>query len=266
MCKILYFSGNKNQIKLAFDFVDALVDASSNDPTYPKGATQHKDGFGYAIVGLTENKPNIHFFKSIKPIFKAGEEISQLKEVIKGLDYFSLSLHSRKVLEGSANIFNTHPYFFSSVKGFSFFLSHNGTLDKSKLQSLLEVNNMDNLSDTFLLGLIIEKNLNAIDSESVIPLFKEFTQYIESALNTITLFSDAQTDKTKVLLTNYYKKTPDYYKVYILRAPGLFAFTSSGVYHYIQERGIAQMEPLKNKSAFFIEDAFLQDTREVSLE
>jgi predicted glutamine amidotransferase len=85
MCRLLYFSGNKNQYEIVKNLIDALVKASEKDNTLPilkqhkdgfgdntlQISKQHRDGFGYVFVGLKENEQKIFYFKSEKPIFES---------------------------------------------------------------------------------------------------------------------------------------------------------------------------------------------------
>jgi predicted glutamine amidotransferase len=265
MCRLLYFSGSKDTIDLAYDFIEALKKASEKDKTCPFSPPEHRNGFGYVIAGEKEGSQKIYFSKNYKPIFEEVKEIQYMKEITSQFDNFCLSLHSRRASNSNVSLFNAHPYFFSTNDGLSFFLSHNGSLKIDKIISYCGIEAKSSLSDTYFLGLAIEKYLKEVNESSLTRLFRDFKKLVKekSALNTISLFMDSGDDKTSVnkismFLTNYYncEAMENYYKIFVSKEnEGFFVFASSGLIDYLDECVKEKLTLIENNTYIFIEDA-----------
>ena len=246
MCRLLYFSGSKNQYEIVKNLIDALVKASEKDNTLPISKhhkdgfgdntlqilKQHRDGFGYVFVGLKENEQKIFYFKSEKVIFESIDEIENLKNSLKNFDNFCLSLHSRLASDGDVNKSNSHPYFFKIEDTLSFFISHNGTSNKREIVNEYKLNNqnIESKTDTYCLGLSLKvdikkltKNIDELNENNLTEIYSKYMKFVKenSALNTITLFTDfenkeidesningSKVNKVNAFLTNYFNGNP----------------------------------------------------------
>jgi predicted glutamine amidotransferase len=303
MCRLLYFSGSKNQYEIVKNLIDALVKASEKDNTLPilkqhrdgfddntlQISKQHKDGFGYVFVGLKENEQKIFYFKSEKPIFESIDEIEKLKNSLKNFDKFCLSLHSRMASDGDVNKSNSHPYFFKIEDTLSFFISHNGTLNKSEIVNEYKLNNqiIESKTDTYCLGLSLKedikkltKNIDELNENSLTEIYSKYMKFVKenSALNTITFFIDfenkeidesningSKVNKVNAFLTNYFNGNPlsnnfnqynDYYKIFVSKENlNYFTFISSGLYDYINEDIKNSITPIENCTFIYLENA-----------
>ncbi|MGB9694777.1 MAG: class II glutamine amidotransferase [Caldisericaceae bacterium] len=254
MCRILYLSGNNGSLAIANYFIDSFVEASENDVLGKDGPIQHGDGFGYVIFGVHNGKRKEFSFKSIKPVFESSEDINVLKSTLGQLDKFALGIHSRKASAGSVNLFNVHPFHFSTKAGSSFYLMHNGTLSKDKLESDVGIASDNDLTDSYILGLLLSRKIEKLESGFVFDFFKNSLQYVESTLNVISMFRTVD-NKQKAFLTAYSKKDFDYTKIFTYKNDYTFALASSTVSLYAEKIGI-QMELLQNGQTVFIEDVF----------
>jgi predicted glutamine amidotransferase len=303
MCRLLYFSGNKNQYEIVKNLIDALVKASEKDNTLPilkqhkdgfgdntlQISKQHRDGFGYVFVGLKENEQKIFYFKSEKPIFESIDEIEKIKNSLKDFDNFCLSLHSRMASDGDVNKSNSHPYFFKIEDTLSFFISHNGTLNKSEIVNEYKLNNkiIESKTDTYCLGLSLKedikkltKNIDELNENSLTEIYSKYMKFVKenSALNTITFFIDlenkeidesningSKVNKVNAFLTNYFNGNPlsnnfnqynDYYKIFVSKENlNYFTFISSGLYDYINEDIKNSITPIENCTFIYLENA-----------
>jgi len=311
MCRLLYFSGNKNQYEIVKNLIDALVKASEKDNTLPilkqhkdgfddntlQISKQHKDGFGYVFVGLKENEQKIYYFKSEKAIFESIDEIEKLKNSLKNFDNFCLSLHSRLASDGDVNKSNSHPYFFKIEDTLSFFISHNGTLNKSDIVKEYKLNNqiIELKTDTYCLGLSLKedikkltKNIDELNENNLTEIYSKYMKFVKenSALNTITFFIDfenkeidesningSKVKKVNTFLTNYFNGNPltnnfnqynDYYKIFVSKENlNYFTFISSGLIDYVNENIKNSLTPISNPTFLYLENALTNITPKI---
>lgn len=284
MCRLLYFSGSKNQYEILNNLIDALVKASKEDKTSPF-SKKHKDGFGYVFVGLKQNEQKIFYFKSKKKVFESTKEIENLKISLKNFDNFCLSLHSRMASDGDVNKSNSHPYFLKIEDGFSFFISHNGTLNKDEIINDYKLNNqnIESKTDTYCLGLSLKddikrltKNINELNENNLVKIYSKYMKFVknDSALNTITIFVDfenkevdesningSKVNKVSAFLTNYYKANPFYYQIYISKNNlNYFTFISSGIYDYVNENIKNSLTLIENQTFLYFENSITNIT------
>ena len=252
MCRILYFSGDTDSLPTATVFIDSLVDASYDDILAPSTPFQHKDGFGFVVFGEVRGQKEEFTFKSVKPIFKADEDIDNLKRILKKFDRFALGIHSRKASMGSVNTYNAHPYCFSTRQGITLFFMHNGTLLKEKLQETLKINFENDFTDSYLFGLMMARKLTKLNNSSFVDFFKYSLPFIGSTLNTITMFASVD-NKFGAFMTAYSKKESDYTQLFTYKRENAYAFASSTVYSYAKGKGVL-MDRVANGTTLFIED------------
>ena len=123
MCRILFAAGEGEEISPLFE---ALVKGAENDPYKERRGKgrQHRDGWGYVLL----KGESVRHYRSLRPIFEDVEGMESLREGLNG--FTVLMVHARAASQGSRSFFNVQPFAFSSRRGFSFWVLHNGDLDK----------------------------------------------------------------------------------------------------------------------------------------
>ena len=249
MCRILFAAGEGEKVQ---PLLDALVNASRKDPykeARGKGG-QHRDGWGYLLIkGELERH-----YRSTMPIFNDIKEIQALNEELNG--FVVLMAHARAASQGDVSLLNTHPFAFSSWRGFSFWLLHNGDLDKERLIEMagFESNNLAGVSDSYTLAAYISRNLRGTSKEDLLEAYRGAMKTTRTSFNTVTVFQD-DTQELRAFITAYSTekrvKDPkdwDYVKLLSLERKNLFAVASStlGLYHS------ASWEIIKNGTAMHL--------------
>ncbi|AHF79476.1 class II glutamine amidotransferase [Thermococcus paralvinellae] len=248
MCRILFAVGEGEKVK---SLVDTLVKASENDPykAKRKWGEKHKDGWGYLLL---VNNSVVHY-KSEKPIFGDLGEVEKLKERLE--EFVVLLAHTRAASQGEVRLFNVHPYHFSTERGFEFWIFHNGDLNKEKLVELGKFNGevLKNASDSYTMGVYLSRKLEGIEKEQILRRFRELKGTVNSALNTASLFIDAN-GKVRGFITAYMKDDLlkheteyNYYRLLKLKKD-LFAVVSSTFELYSD----LPFEHVENGTAFYI--------------
>ncbi|WP_297067823.1 class II glutamine amidotransferase, partial [Thermococcus sp.] len=230
MCRILFATGEGERIR---PLLDALVNASMKDP-YKEARgreSQHKDGWGYLLIkGKTER-----YYRSVNPIFHDIDEIQNLNEKLNG--FVVLMVHARAASQGSIGLLNTHPFAFSSRRGFSFWLLHNGDLDKKRLIEIagFEMGDLAEVSDSYTLAAYLCRHLKSTSKGDVFKAYREAVEATRTSFNTATVFQDT-TPELRAFITAYSTekraedpKDWDYVKLLALEEEDLLAVASSTV-------------------------------------
>ena len=146
---------------------------------------QHDDGWGSFNYYQNEHgKEHFSVQKSSEPSFKENHSLSVNK---KSISNYILLNHARKASPKMPITLNqNHP--FVNDQGTTI-LAHNGTLDKKILSDFLNESNkldMDNLSDTQILNIILKEKFGEetiIDYKTLFKEWKELIQQIKTKHN-----------------------------------------------------------------------------------
>ncbi|NJF24426.1 class II glutamine amidotransferase [Thermococcus sp. Bubb.Bath] len=250
MCRVLFAVGNGEEIA---PLIDALVKASENDPykeARGKGKA-HRDGWGYALL----KKDSLTHYRSSKPIFEDIEGVERLKDSLNG--FLAVIAHTRAASQGAKNPFNAQPFAFSSRKGFSFWLYHNGDLNKSEIIKLadFEEAHFEKASDSYAMGAYLCRKLESFEVDEVLKHYSVLAKTANTSLNTGTLFL-TPSGRATGFVTAYSKPTYllkrenwDYVRQIVLRKENLFAMSSSTLelYHEVEWRNAV------NGTAFYVD-------------
>ncbi len=249
MCRILFAAGEGERIR---PLLDALVNASKKDPykeARGKGS-QHRDGWGYLLIRDGTER----HYRSVNPMFHDIDEIQTLNERLNG--FVVLMAHARAASQGSVGLLNTHPFAFSSRRGFSFWLFHNGDLNKKQLVEMagFEEEDLKGVSDSYVLAAYLCRHLAGTSKEDVIEAYREAVKATRTSFNTVTVFQDTS-QEIRVFITAYSTenrvKEPkdwDYVKILSLEEDDLFAIASSTVELYHP----SDWRVLKNGTALYL--------------
>ncbi|ASJ04656.1 class II glutamine amidotransferase [Thermococcus barossii] len=256
MCRILFATGYGRDI---IPLLDALVKASENDPYKEKRGRgkQHRDGWGYVLL----KNGNVRHYRSMKPVFEETDAIEFLRGELEG--FVTLMVHARAASQGIKSLFNVQPFAFSSRHGFTFWLIHNGDLDKSRIIQLadLDENELENVSDTYVFATYLCRKLQSPTLSNLLVHYRTIEETTKSLYNTVTLFHRSTGDFVAFItarMSDEYMKNPlnyDYGKLLVLEKENLFAAVSSTLELYHP----AEYEVAPNETAFFVrihEDSF----------
>ena len=238
MCRVMLIYGSNYDLILKT--LNAFVEASEYDKyKVLLGSTpSHKDGWGYAAFSITsDNKINkMLYYKSIDPVFMDNEGMYKLIDFIRESDKILVLMHSRAISVGALNIFNTHPYYYLG-KNYNLCFAHNGTMYKDELTRILGIKKdyAKDLSDSYLLGLLLYTKINYLNKEEIIKVYKEVSKYTKTAMNTIGIYY--RPSETILAITSSYlnkslendQKRKDYYKLYELIGDDTYLIASSSV-------------------------------------
>lgn len=231
--------------------VGALVAASENDPYKEKRGKgrQHKDGWGYTLL----SGGKVEHYRSSDPIFRDEDGIEGL---IEKLDGFSVLMsHARAASQGGRDLLNTQPFSFSSRRGFSFWLYHNGDINKARLIELGEFEgDLAGVSDSYVLGAYLCRKLGGTAKEELLRLYSPVMEATNTSLNTGLLFllpgGSARAFLTAYSLPLYIMRPAnwDYVRQVEVEDENLFALASSTLelYHRIP------WKPVQNGTAFYL--------------
>ena len=260
MCRILFAAGEGEEIA---PLLDAAVKASENDPYKEKRGKgkQHRDGWGYVLL----KDGSIKHYRSLRPIFEDSRAVDSLRTELEGLTV--LMLHTRAASQGAKNLFNVQPFAFSTRRGFTFWLLHNGDLDKAKIIELAELDEEDlrNASDSYTFATYLCRRLPSPKLEDVLAHYRIIGKTTKSTFNTMTLFHSSEGDFSAFITASIdekYAENPlnyDYGRLLLIEEKDLFAVTSSTfeLYHS------ADYKKIPNGTAFYVrlgEDGFSTET------
>ncbi|WP_232461699.1 class II glutamine amidotransferase [Thermococcus pacificus] len=236
--------------------VDAFVMASEKDPykeARGKGR-EHRDGWGYVLF----KDGNVRHYRSLRPVFEDIDAVESLKSELEG--FVVLMAHSRAASQGSKNLFNTQPFGFSTRRGFSYWIYHNGDLDKGKIIEMAEFEEKDleSASDSYAMAAYLCRRLESFEASELLKHYSALAKTAKTSFNTGTLFLGS--DGTAAgFVTAYSKplyimnpKNWDYVRQNVLREDGLFAVGSSTLELYFK----AEWKPVVNGTAFYVDIDF----------
>ena len=247
MCRILFAAGEGEEI---LPLLDATVKASENDPYKEKRGKgrQHKDGWGYVLL----KDGNVRHYRSIKPIFEDDGAVQSLKAELDG--FAVLMVHARAASQGIKSLFNVQPFAFSSRRGFTFWLLHNGDLNKDRIIELAELNKgeLEMASDSYTFATYLCRKLESTSLPNLLFHYRVIEETLKTAFNTMTLFHDSKKGFRAFItarmrdgfLENQLEY--DYYRLILLEKKNLFAVASSTVELYHPEK----YETVPNETAF----------------
>ncbi|ANF23429.1 class II glutamine amidotransferase [Thermococcus piezophilus] len=249
MCRILFAAGDGKKIK---PLVDAIVKASENDPYKERRGSgrQHRDGWGYVLV----RDGSVRHYRSMKPIFEDSSAVASVKDALEGFSV--LMVHTRAASQGAKNLFNVQPFAFSTRRGFSFWLLHNGDLNKEKIIELAELDEKDlrNASDSYTFAVYLCRRLPSPKLEDVLIHYRVIEETTKSVFNTMTLFQNSKGEFTAFITAKMVERLLqkperfDYSKLLLLREENLFAVASSTLELYHE----AGYEVIPNETAFYL--------------
>lgn len=249
MCRVLFAVGEGKKMR---PLLDAFVKASENDPykaARGKGS-QHKDGWGYVLF----RDGSLMHYRSERSVFEDLEAVKKLSESLHG--FTVLLTHSRAASQGSKDIFNVQPFAFSTRRGFSFWLYHNGDLDKKRIIELAEFEEKDfeKASDSYAFAAYLCRKLESPSEGDLLRHYSLISTTTRTSFNTGTLFLSP--DSMVGFITAYAEPTYllkrqnwDYVRQIVLREEGLFAVASSTLELYHE----AKWTNAVNGTAFYIE-------------
>ncbi|ASJ00545.1 class II glutamine amidotransferase domain-containing protein [Thermococcus gorgonarius] len=249
MCRVLFGVGEGKRIRA---LLKAFIDASENDPykeARGKGRA-HADGWGYVLL----RKGSVDHYRSEKPVFEDEEGVGKLETSLDG--FVVLLAHSRAASQGTKGIFNAQPFAFSTRRGFSFWLYHNGDLNKDEIIKLAEFSEDDlkHTSDSYVFGAYLCRKLESVSKEDLLKYYSEIKRTTKTSFNTGALFLTP--DSITGFVTAYSKpeyllrrENWEYVRQIVLSEENLFAVASSTLelYHRANWRNAV------NGTAFYIE-------------
>jgi predicted glutamine amidotransferase len=249
MCRVLFAVGEGERMR---PLLEALVKASENDPykaARGKG-NQHRDGWGYVVF----QDGSLTHYRSEKPVFEDMEAVKKLSGSLHG--FTVLLAHSRAASQGTKSLFNVQPFAFSSRRGFSFWLYHNGDLDKEKIIELAEFDKKDfeKASDSYAFGAYLCRKLESPSEGHLLEHYSKIARTTKTSFNTGAFFLSP--DSAVGFVTAYAEPTYllrrqnwDYVRQIVLNEKDLFAVASSTLELYHE----AKWENAVNGTAFYVE-------------
>ncbi|WP_297497756.1 class II glutamine amidotransferase [Thermococcus sp.] len=248
MCRILFAMGDGDELK---PLAEALRKSAEYDPYRERksGKTSHADGWGYVIL----REDGIAHYRSPRPIFEDERGFSGLLDNLRGEAV--LMAHARAASQGAKSLFNAQPLSFSSRKGFSFWFSHNGDLDKETVieRAGFEREHFEETSDSYAFSAYLCRLLDGPSVESLIEHYSFGASVSRTTFNTMTLFLMPD-GSWKAFITAYMSPTyyhnalhRDYAKLIKLSRPFAIASSTLELYHG------ADWVEIPNGTAYLIE-------------
>ncbi len=249
MCRVLFAVGRGEDMA---PLVDAFVKASENDPYKAARGKEpyHGDGWGYVLF----RNGDVSHYRSVRPVFEEGDAVEALKGELKG--FAVLMLHSRAASQGDKSLLNVQPFAFSTRRGFSFWLYHNGDLDKGRIIEMAEFEEKDleGTSDSYTMGAYLCRRLGSYSAGEVLRHYSMIMKATNTSLNTGTLFLSPGGELV-AFVTAYSKPTYimnpknwDYVRQISVRRENLFVVGSSTLELYLEW----EWEPVINGTAFYV--------------
>jgi predicted glutamine amidotransferase len=249
MCRVLFAVGNGEEMA---PLVDAFVRASEKDPYKEARGKKpyHGDGWGYVLF----KNNSVRHYRSLRPVFEDENGVKALKGELDG--FVILMAHSRAISQGEKSLLNTQPFAFSTRRGFSFWLYHNGDLDKAKIIEMAEFERKDleGTSDSYTMGAYLCRRLGSYGPDELLTHYSKMMGATNTSLNTGSLFLGPKGDLVG-FVTAYSRPTYimnpknwDYVRQIAIRRDGLFAVASSTLELYLDW----EWEPVVNGTAFYV--------------
>ena len=247
MCRFIAFYFERERVDALSKIIDALVEASSNDPYLGKLAsdTRHCHGFGYVLALNVHGSWRIMFEKgdyddcerNLRALKNAAEKVKRaIKEGEKGF----LIIHARRTSREPRGPLNAHPFTYVRLLDqgkMIFFFAQNGGVRKEDISNNLNVP-PELFTDTFLaLAYIATKVKKPNDVIEMLKSAMKFT-YSKSAFNTALLcvMNIKRKDILRLYITAYYgddvrrsQIRMNYYQAYLVREDGLIGYIPSTV-------------------------------------
>ncbi|AFL96139.1 hypothetical protein CL1_1944 [Thermococcus cleftensis] len=249
MCRILFAVGEGSEIR---PLLGALVKSARHDPYRERrnGKKQHADGWGYVLL----KDGSVRHYRSLRPVFEDDRAVESLEGELEG--FVALMVHARAASQGDRSLYNVQPFAFSTRRGFSFWLMHNGDLDKGAILELAELNprELENVSDTYAFATYLCRRLPSVGLSDLLVHYRTIEGHTRSIFNTVTLFHDSRKGFSAFVtarMSDGYLSNPadyDYAKLLVLEGENLFAVASStlALYHG------AGYEVVPNETAFHV--------------
>lgn len=261
VCRLLALVGTDISDSSSYDYVNAFVKASKCDPhlTNLLGKNEcegHSDGWGYAAVGIQHGRKTLSIhYRSTLPIYDDLEGVRGLSRTIQGLVAGAVIVHSRRLAEGSARVWNTHPIYYN-WKGFEMWIAHNGVMDSDTISKDLDLVKLPDTTDTYYLGEYIYRQVKEVSGGELVKALRSAAKYTKSAMNTLIILYDNRSLITSVTfyLTKDMLDSPRalrYYKLFRIGSGNSFVFISSSLVTYLERT--EKIEELPPQTAVIIE-------------
>jgi predicted glutamine amidotransferase len=251
MCRILFGTGDGEKVEPLFE---ALIKSAENDPYKERRGRgrQHRDGWGYLLLDL-DSGSTLHY-RSTKPIFDDTNGTERLLKNLNGR--VALMVHARDASQGAVNLFNVQPFSFSSKRGFSYWVLHNGDLDKEKIIELADLDgkNLEEASDSYAFATYLCRRLENTSPQALLRRYREILKTTKTVFNTMGTFHDSRRGFNAFItayMVDSYLSNPlqrDYAKLLLLKEKDLFAVSSSTLELYHESR----YKEVPNGTAFYI--------------
>ncbi|NJE04574.1 class II glutamine amidotransferase [Thermococcus sp. M36] len=249
MCRILFAVGDGREMA---PLVDALVKSSKRDPYKERRGrgSQHRDGWGYVLL----REGSVRHYRTARPIFEDLRAVESLKDELNG--FTVLMAHSRAASQGVKGLFNVQPLAFSSRHGFTFWLIHNGDLDKERIIEMaeLEARELEGASDTYVFATYLCRRLQSPNLSDLLVQYRAIEETVRSVFNTAALFYDSRLGFRAFItarMSEGYLKDPlhrDYARLLVLERGNIFAVASSTLELYHPE----EYREVPNETAFYL--------------
>lgn len=222
-----------------------------------RGSTEcegHPDGWGYALVGSRRWREDFSaHYRSTLPVYEDPRGVSSLKSLVREARTGVLIVHSRRLAEGSARTWNTHPIHYS-WRGFELWIAHNGLVDSDGLARELGMEKLADTTDTYYLGEYVYRSLGGVDPDGLAEALRRASRFTKTAMNTLAILYDDR--RLLVSATSYLSgrtmedpRRVRYYRLHRGSLGGSRAFFSSSV----AARSSAGAEELPLQSAVVLE-------------
>ncbi|MEM2025348.1 MAG: class II glutamine amidotransferase [Desulfurococcaceae archaeon] len=166
MCRIIALASHKLSPDALKTTVNSFITSSEVDPylarLYEGTVWSHDDGWGFAALGLVDDRPTLAYHRSLVPIFHGSSRRVLSLHLRKISEYPSLYLimHTRKASWGEPyGIDYVHPFVRTYKNSVAWFV-HNGGADKKALAEKLNTYPWTR-ADSELLGQYIADNIHA---------------------------------------------------------------------------------------------------------
>ncbi len=256
MCRILFAMGDGEELR---PLAEAFRKSAEHDPYRARrsGKTGHADGWGYVLLG----EGGIVHYRSPRPVFEDEDGFSGLLDSLSG--EVVLMAHARAASQGAKSLFNVQPFSFSSRKGFSFWFSHNGDLDKEAVieRAGFDREHFEGTSDSYAFSAYLCRLLDGPTAENLLEHYSFGANVSRTTFNTMTLFlmpdGSWRAFITAYMSSSYYENPlhRNYARLIALTKP--FAIASSTLELYYR----AGWSEVPNGTAYLIEPGRLETLR-----
>ncbi len=254
-------------INILTELLSALHKSCRKDPYLETRLrfSNHPHGWGYLLIVKSDDRLNITYKKSLKPIYE-DDDFQELIEKVKKLkgEKVLILIHGRRTREElSKSILGVHPLHVYSIHGYELWLCHNGSVSEEKLQKLLDLPDdvfkklRTKYPDSYLLTLYLARySLNEV--EMLLKELKDNHEFVKTALN----LEIVTMNKNKIQLINVVsfkaknENDKKYYMMYRISSNKSIIYCSSTIIDYYVDK-----EELENVS-FKVES--IEDVVEVN--